>query len=117
MVYIRRGTWTTLSIPVCSSQLSYIYHMIQTIGTVTDKPGPVTALIRWLQKILDVIALFFKTIFDPAAARDMIERQQSRQRHSTGYKIGGSSGTERRGPRIAGLSDFKDAGGNCAAGA
>ena len=86
-------------------------------GTVTDKPGPLTTLIRWLQKILDVIALFFKTIFDPAAARDMIERQQGRQRHSAGYKIGGSSGTERRGPRIAGLSDFKDAGGNCAAGA
>jgi len=66
---------------------------------------------------VDVIALFFKTIFDPTAAREMVEMQQRRQQRSSGYKVGGSGGSQRRGPRIAGLSDFKDAGGNCAAGA
>lgn len=93
------------------------YSWIYIVGNITDSPGPLTALVRWFQRILDVIVLFFKTIIDPTAAREMVEKQQRRQKSSSGYKLGGSVGTQRRGPRIAGLSDFKDAGGNCAAGA
>jgi len=86
-------------------------------GSITDRPGPLTALIRWFQRVLDVIVLFFKTIIDPTAAHEVVEKQQRRRQSSSGYKLGGSVGTQRRGPRIAGLGDFKDAGGNCAAGA
>lgn len=97
--------------------MSYFNTIHTLAGAIADAPGPVTALIRWFQKLLDVITLFFKTIIDPTAARDMIEQQQRRQQRTSGFKLGSTVQGQRRGPRIAGLSDFKDAGGNCAAGA
>jgi hypothetical protein len=93
--------------------------MYSSVGTVVDRPGLVARLVRAIQSIIEVILLFFKTILDPQAASDFTERQQRRRRTVGGQKLGGGafSRAPRSGPRIAGLSDLKDAGGNCAAGA
>lgn len=86
-------------------------------GTVSTKP-----LLRRIQEffrdLVNLVLLFFKTILEPQAAQTELERRRKRRERSSGVKIGGStagSGTGR--PRVVGLSDFKDAGGNCAAGA
>lgn len=81
----------------------------------------------WFQGIWAFIVVFFKTILDPKAADDYVAR---RKRASDGGSVGGKPGGKPgggggggprgptyRGPRIAGLSDLRDAGGNCAAGA
>lgn len=88
-------------------------------GAVTQQRSgfSVASILESLKRFLELIIVFFKTIFDPNAATTLTDRQQRRERAS-GYKVGGpSSGTVRRGPRITGLSDLRDAGGNCAAGA
>lgn len=88
-------------------------------GTVTQQPSgfSLASILETLKRLFELIIVFFRTIFDPNAATTLTDRQQRRER-AIGYKVGGSSsGTVRRGPRITGLSDLRDAGGNCAAGA
>ncbi len=86
-------------------------------GTVSTKP-----LFRRLQEffrdLVNLVLLFFKTILDPQAGHVELERRRKRQERSGGVKLGGSAGVSGAvRPRVIGLSDFKDAGGNCAAGA
>jgi hypothetical protein len=86
-------------------------------GAVVEKAGLLTRLVQFVQELVRLVLLFFKTIVDPNAAKLELEKRQKRQERKGGVKLGGATGSRGPGPRIAGLSDFKDAGGNCAAGA
>lgn len=92
---------------------------------VTHQPF-LRRLVAWFKGIVALITVFFKTILDPKAADDYVtRRKRSSGGGSAGGKPGGGGGgggggpprPNYRGPRIAGLSDLRDAGGNCAAGA
>ena len=114
MVYIRRGTRFHTATH-SSIQVNYNHLSIYYTGGIVEKrsQGPIEYCIQAVKNLIALILLFFKTIIDPSAASHVIEKQENRRR-STGVKLGGE---RPRGPRIAGLSDLKDAGGNCAAGA
>ena len=90
-------------------------------GAVVNKPPFLTRLKDQVLTILNLLLLFLKTIFDPTAAQHELEKRRKRQERGSGTKLGGGSGTgsgiRPGGARILGLNDFKDAGGNCAAGA
>ena len=83
-------------------------------GAVTQQRSgfSLASFLESLKRFLELIIVFFKTLFDPNAATNLTDRQQRRERAS-GYKVGGpGSGAVRRGPRITGLSDLRDAGGS-----
>ena len=117
MVYIRKGMHEYQFVGSRSVSYGPTRHVSFSVGAVVDRPGLVARLVRVIQNIIEVILLFFKTILDPQAASEFTERQQRRQRTVGGHKLGGGTYPQRSGPRIAGLGDLKDAGGNCAAGA
>lgn len=87
--------------------------------------GPLAhRIVALFWSIIDFIVFFFKTIIDPKAAEDYAKRSNKGRGggSSTGGGGGGPSGggpprPPYRGPRITGLGDLRDAGGNCAAGA
>jgi len=90
-------------------------------GAVVTKAPFVARVKEFVRELWALALLFFRTIFDPAAAQHELEKRRKRQERGNGTKLGGPSGTgpgiRPGGARILGLSDFKDAGGNCAAGA
>ncbi len=87
-------------------------------GTVSNTKPLLRRLQEFIRDLFNLVLLFFKTILDPQAAQLELERRRKRQERASGVKLGGSRGGSGAGrPRVIGLSDFKDAGGNCAAGA
>ena len=84
-------------------------------------------IISFFKKLIEIIVFFFKTIIDPKASDDFVQKQQrsaARAASSSGTGTGGKAAQKsipRRpfgGPgRIMGLGDLRDASGNCAAGA
>ena len=91
---------------------------------MVQSPPWKTKLINFFHSIINFIVIFFKTIYDPKAADDYIKKREKGTKG--GFSItggsgngGGGGGGPPRPPtrRIAGLSDLRDAGGNCAAGA
>jgi hypothetical protein len=89
-------------------------------GQIVHRPSGWQRVVAFLSAVVDFIVYFFKTIFDPSAAQELARK---RNRHKPSF--GGSGGGQGPGapppprgpPRISGMSQLRDAGGNCAAGA
>lgn len=90
---------------------------INKSGTFSKKPL-LKRIQEFFQELFALVVLFFKTILDGQAAEQELEKRRKRQERGSGVKLGGPRpGNSGPRPRIVGLGDFKDAGGNCAAGA
>ena len=90
-----------------------------------NRPFGVHTLVAFFWSVIDFLVFFFKTIIDPKAAEEYAKRRNKGRGGGSSTGGGGPSGGSGGGPprppyrgaRITGLSDLRDAGGNCAAGA
>lgn len=94
---------------------------VNRAGQVVHGNGPlVHRIVALFWSIIDFIVFFFKTIVDPKAAEDYAKRKNKGRGGGSSTGGGGGGGPPRPpygGPRITGLGNLRDAGGNCAAGA
>lgn len=85
-------------------------------------------IIRWFASLIELFLFFFRSIIDVSAAEEFSKKKRGGYRGGySGSGNGGGGGGDGgnpprkppppRGPRIMGLGDIRNAGGNCAAGA
>jgi uncharacterized membrane protein YgcG len=97
-------------------------------GQALARPPLLARLTAFFARLWELVAFFFRTIFDPTAADEFSAKGARRGgvfgAGGGGGKPGGGGGGPGfgggggpRGPRVSGMSALRDAGGDCAAGA
>lgn len=104
-----------------------IFHLAGQVISGTEPRGLGHRIVSFFQKLIEIILFFFKTIIDPKASDEFVQKQQRNAARASSTNGAGTKPTAQHsmarrpwggsGRRIVGLGDLRDASGNCAAGA